>query len=293
MNGGDKQFPFGSLEHSRLELVPTEGIEEQADFLPERTKVALTCLTRGIEDSLRLTERLMKRGLQIVPHISARIVADEEHLEEIVRRLEDLDVNEIFVVGGDAKKPAGPFSNALELLSAMAARGHNFEHIGIGGYPEGHPDIDNDALNQALLDKQPFATYIVSQMCFNPETIVDWVAGIRRQGVRLPVVVGIPGVVEKKRLFQISRKIGVGGSARFLRKHAGLMGSLFASILRSGSYRPDGLVKELVSYVGNQDHNITGFHIYTFNQVGSTEKWRQQMLNSSEESTEGDKVAQR
>jgi methylenetetrahydrofolate reductase (NADPH) len=275
--GNESEGALGEvLAHLRYEVFPTKGAEALAGHLPKEVKVTVTCSpTRGIEATLVLTERLAERGSQVVPHISARLVADEAHLEGIVRRLDDLDVREIFVIGGDAKNPVGPFSSAFELLCAMSDMGHNFEHIGIAGYPEGHPIIDDDALRRVLWDKLPFATYIVSQMCFDPRAIVGWVIDIRRRGIRLPVIVGIPGVVDKKRLFQVSRKIGVGDSARFLKKHTTLAVSLF----KAGGYSPDSLVRELVPYVGDQDCNIIGFHVYTFNQIESTEKWRREMLN--------------
>jgi sarcosine oxidase subunit beta len=207
-------------------------------------------------------------------------VVDEGHLEEIVERLGNLEVKEIFVIGGDAKNPVGSFSSAFELLSTMADLGHSFEEIGVGGYPEGHPLIDDDALRRALLDKQRFATYIVSQMCFDPGTILNWVADVRRLGVSLPILIGVPGVVNKKRLLQICRKLGVGQSARFLRKHSSLMGSLFAELLKSGGYSPDRLVGELAPYVGGQDSGIEGFHFYTFNQVEGMKEWRRRILRS-------------
>ena len=217
---------------------------------------------------------MSERGFRVVPHISARLVADRAHLEEIVRRVEDLGVREIFVIGGDAREPTGPFSGAFDLLSAMDGLGHAFEHIGIGGYPEGHPVIPDDALRQALLDKLPFATYIVTQMCFDPDAIVTWVADLRQRGIDLPVYVGLPGVVERKKLLQISLKIGVGDSARFLKKYTNVLARYF----KPGGYRPDDLVRWLTPYLGDLAYNIAGFHIYTFNQVESTEKWRQQML---------------
>jgi methylenetetrahydrofolate reductase (NADPH) len=266
-----------ALARPRFELIPMEGARERAAHLPKGAKVAITCSpTRGIESTLLLGEELSERGFQIVPHISARLVAGRAHLEEIVRRLNDLGVGEVFVIGGDARKPAGPFSGALELLSAMTDLGHDFEHIGIGGYPEGHPAIDDNTLLRALLDKQPFATYIVSQMCFDPGAILDWVADMRRRGIELPVYVGLPGVVERKRLLRVSLKIGVGDSARFLTKYTNVL----TRLLKPGGYNPDGLVKELAPYVGDREYNIVGFHIYTFNQVESTEKWRQQTLDS-------------
>jgi methylenetetrahydrofolate reductase (NADPH) len=264
-----------ALVRPRFELMPMEGAIEWAAHLPEGAKVTVTCSpTRGIESTLLFGEELLARGFRIVPHIAARLVVDRAHLEEIVRRLDDLSVKEIFVIGGDAKKPAGPFSGAFDLLSTMADSGHDFEHVGVGGYPEGHPIIDDGTLRQALLDKRPFATYVVSQMCFDPGAILDWVADIRQRGIGLPVYVGLPGVVERKKLLQISLKIGVGDSARFLTKHTNLV----TRFLKPGGYSPDELVKELAPYVGDQDYNIAGFHIYTFNQVDATEKWRREML---------------
>jgi methylenetetrahydrofolate reductase (NADPH) len=266
-----------ALARPRFELIPMEGVIERAALLPEGAKVAVTCSpTRGIESTLLLGEELLERGFRIVPHIAARLVADRAHLDEIVRRLDDLGVREIFVIGGDAKKPVGPFSSAVELLSAMADSGHDFEHVGVGGYPEGHPNIDDETLRQTLLDKRPFATYVVSQMCFDPGAILNWVADIRQRGIGLPVYIGLPGVVERKKLLQISLKIGVGDSARFLTKYTNVL----RRFLKPGGYSPDELVNNLAPYVEDRDYNIAGFHIYTFNQVESTEEWRRQVLDS-------------
>jgi len=168
--------------------------------------------------------------------------------------------------------------SAFELLSAMADLGHHFERVGIGGYPEGHPVIDDDTLLQAILDKRAFATYVVTQMCFDPAAILDWIKDIRRRGIDLPVYVGLPGAVERKKLLRISMKIGVGDSARFLTKHTNVL----TEFLKSGRYSPEKLVKDLAPYVGDRDYNIAGFHIYTFNQVQSTEQWRQKMLGSQQ-----------
>jgi methylenetetrahydrofolate reductase (NADPH) len=264
-----------ALAQARFELIPVEGADERAAHLPKGTTVTITCSpAKGIESTLLLGEKLLQRGLRVVPHISARLVADRAHLQEIVRQLDSLGVTEIFVIGGDAREPAGPFSGAFDLLCAMDDLGHAFEQIGIGGYPEGHPVIADDTLRQALLDKLPFATYIVSQMCFDADAIVAWVADLRQRGIHLPVYVGLPGVVERKKLLQVSLKIGVGDSARFLKKYTNVLARLFTS----GGYSPDDLVRRLTPYLGDRALNIAGFHIYTFNQVGSTEKWRQQML---------------
>jgi methylenetetrahydrofolate reductase (NADPH) len=275
MSGAQNGALVGALSRPGFELIPMEGAIERTADLPEGAKVAISCSPApGIEGTLSLGEELLARGFEIVPHLAARLVADRAHLEEIVRRLEDLGVSEIFVIGGDAREPVGRFSSAFGLLCAMADVGHCFERVGIGGYPEGHPTIDDRTLNRALLDKRPFATYIVSQMCFDPGAILDWVTDIRRLGIDLPVHVGIPGVVEWKKLLRISLKIGVGDSTRFLTKHANLV----TRFLKPGGYSPERLVKELAPYVGDRNYGIVGFHIYTFNQVQSTEEWRRGLL---------------
>jgi methylenetetrahydrofolate reductase (NADH) len=272
----DAGASFRALSRPRFELIPMEGAIGRTADLPEGAKVAVSCSPRrGIEGTLLLAEELRSRGFEVVPHLAARLVADSAHLEKLVRRLKDLNVDEVFVIGGDAREPAGRFSSALELLCAMAEVGHPFERVGVGGYPEGHPAIDDGALWRALLDKRPFATYIVSQMCFDPGAILRWVEDIRGWGMDLPVYVGIPGVVEWKKLLQISLKIGVGDSTRFLTRHTDLV----ARLLKPGGYSPEALVRGVAPYVGDRDYDIAGFHIYTFNQVESTEKWRRGMLD--------------
>lgn len=268
----------GALAYPRFELMPFEGAEEQAAHLPAGSKVTITCSPhRGLENTLLFVEKLSEMGFRAVPHISARLISDEAHLEEIVRRLEDGGTREIFVIGGDVKDPAGTFSGTFDLLNTMSELGHGFEEVGVAGYPEGHPVISDRILRQALLDKRRYATYVVTQMCFNPDAILNWVFGIRQQGVALPVYVGLPGVVEWRKLLRISLKIGVGDSARFLTKNANLLMKLFKP-----TYRPDDLVEELALCIGDRDYNIRGFHLYTFNQVESLEKWRQPLLNPAE-----------
>jgi methylenetetrahydrofolate reductase (NADPH) len=271
MRNGGNEAPISSLARFRFEVMPTEGAREQAAYLPGEATVAVSCsLAKGIGATLALGEELSGRGFRVVPHLSARLVKGESHLGGILRRLDAASIKDVFVVGGDAREPLGPYADALALLSAMAGLGHGFEQVGIAGYPEGHPAIADGALRRALLDKAPLATYIVTQMCFDPGAILDWVAGIRREGVGLPVYAGIPGVVERKKLVRISLKIGVGDSARFLAKHAGLV----ASLLKSRVYNPGELVEELAPRAGDEDYGIVGFHAYTFNQVQSTEEWR-------------------
>jgi methylenetetrahydrofolate reductase (NADPH) len=224
---------------------------------------------RGIEATLRLTEELSRRGFDVVPHVSARSVSDREHLREIIDRLRAVGVRDVLVIGGDVDEP-GSFASAHELLAAMAELGHPFLEIGIAGYPESHPFISDEATIRAMFEKEPFATYVVSQLCLDARVIAGWIARVRARGVRLPIYVGIPGVVPRRKLLRIATKIGVGESMRFVRKH----GNMLARLLLRGSVGPGQLVGGLAPHADA----FAGFHVYTFNELADTERWRQQTL---------------
>ena len=221
--------PLRRLEHPRYEIVPVKGAHEQAVHLPVGAEVSVTCSpTLGIGNTLALAEDLLRQGFRVVPHLAARLVEGETHLKEVLRRLEGSGLRGVFVVGGDSKVPAGPFASGLELLEAVARLGAGIERVGVPAYPEGHPLVAEEELMKVLLAKQSFASYAVTQICFDPGTILRWLAGARERGLKLPVYVGVPGVVDRKKLLRISLKIGLGDSMRFLKKQTGLVGRLLS-----------------------------------------------------------------
>jgi methylenetetrahydrofolate reductase (NADPH) len=243
------------------------------EHVPKDVKVTVTSSPRrGIDATLRLAEELARRGFAVVPHVSARLVRDESHLREVVERLRAMGAHDALVIAGDVDRPAGEYAGAADLLSRLAQLEHSLDEIGIAGYPESHPLIDDEAAIAAMFEKEPFATYIVSQLCFDPGVIAAWIARVRERGVRLPVYVGIPGVVSNTKLLRISRRIGVGESARFLGKHANRV----VRLLLPGGYRPDRLLAGLAQTLPGPEH-IAGFHVYTFNEVEKTEAWRRQL----------------
>ncbi len=243
--------------------------------VPREVKVTVTASpTKGLDPTLELAERLSTAGYEVVPHLSARLVLDDGHLHSILARLEEAGLREAFVVAGDASQPAGQFEGAADLLRAMAGLGHGLSAVGITGYPESHPLIDDQTTIQAMFEKAEFATYIVSQICFDASVTASWIANVRARGTRLPIHVGIPGIVHTTRLLRTSSRIGLGDSVRFLRKHRGLVGRL----LLPGTYDPSGLIRELAPTLADPEGKVAGFHVFTFNELEATERWRREQL---------------
>ncbi|HWM04139.1 MAG TPA: methylenetetrahydrofolate reductase [Actinophytocola sp.] len=264
----------GWLRNVRYEVIPTNTVEDRiVESVPTDVTVTVTASpTKGLDPTLALAERLARGGYRVVPHLSARLVVDDVHLKEIVDRLLRAGIDDVFVPAGDADPPLGRYDGALPLLADLTALGRPFRHVGITGYPESHPAIDDDIVVQAMWDKRAHATYIVSNMCFDAKVLARWVRRVRRRGVDLPIRVGLAGPVERTKLLAMAGKIGVGESARFLGKHL----SWFARL--ATTYSPEKLLTRTAAELSTSDSVVAGLHIFTFNQVAETERWRSRLL---------------
>jgi methylenetetrahydrofolate reductase (NADPH) len=233
--------------------------------VPTDAYVTVTTSPRkGLEPTLKLAERLAGHGYAVVPHLAARHVRDRGHLAEIVERLLALDVSDVLVMAGDAEEPAGKYDGSLPLLRAQAELGRPFDEVGITGYPETHAFISDAATIKSMFEKEEFATYIVSQICFDPQVTAAWVDAVWERGTRLPIHIGLPGAVPCPKLRRISARIGVGDSLRLLPE--------------DGDFDADALVTGLQESLGRPRPNVGGFHVFTFNDLEGTERWRQRML---------------
>lgn len=264
-----------AVREAYMEIFPTATIENRLTALKPGAYVAVTCSpSKGVGETLQMTARLAKRGFRVIPHIAAKMVRDRAHLAEILAWLDDLPVESIFVPGGDAVRPVGEFHTAFELLRAIADFDHRFTEVGVAAHPEGHPNVDDDVLINELKKKQPLATYLVTQMCFDADLLGNWLRMIRKNGIELPAWIGIPGVSDRTSLLKTSLRIGVGDSLRYLRRK----GAATRRLMQNGAYTPDDLLSGMLPLLADPRLKIDGFHIYCFNQVEKTEQWRAAVL---------------
>lgn len=240
----------------------------------ELTITVTSSPSRGIEATLALAERLATAGYRVVPHLAARLLTGKPHLEQVLGRVAALGACEVFVVAGDIDEPQGPFEGAAALLRAMAELAPALDQIGITGYPESHAFISDDTTIQAMFEKAPYATYIVSQICFDPSVVGEWIHRVRDRGVELPIYVGLPGPSDPVKLLALTRRIGLGESARFLRRH----GSWIKRLTFPRGYDPSALLTGLVPHLSPPANRIAGIHLFTFNELAQTERWRQAEL---------------
>ena len=248
---------------SRIEIIPSEGIVERVKALvPLTTTLTVTCLPHhGIERTMRAAVQLSVLGYSVIPHLAARSLHSRADLTGILRDCNVAGIGEVFVIGGDRKKPAGTYESALPLLEDIAQYSGGAMRAGVAGYPEGHPAIGPVDMLDALVAKQHLASHVVTQMCFSAPKILNYAALLRREGVRLPVWAGVAGSVPRTKLVSLATQIGVGSSLKFLSRK----GPLARKLLSGDRYSPQSLMAGLESQPGS----IAGIHLYSFNSLDS------------------------
>jgi methylenetetrahydrofolate reductase (NADPH) len=264
-----------ALEDPIFELLPLKNLPDQIPALPAGARVSVTASpNKGIDATVDWAAQLQADGFRAIPHLSARMIPDRAKLEELLGRAREAGLTHGFVVGGDADEP-GEYLDGLSLLRAMQEIGHPFATLGCPGYPNGHADIPDEALETALRDKAPFVQHVTSQMDFDTKLIAAWVRRLRSDGFEPQIVIGVPGVADPQKLLNVAARIGVKDAKRFLVKNLRFVTGMARS---GGFYKPTGFVEAMGPLLADPSVRVTGFHLYTFNAVEATESWRQSML---------------
>jgi methylenetetrahydrofolate reductase (NADPH) len=256
-----------------IEMIPLSGAQQKVALIPSPSTITVTCSQRlGLAATLDLADVCVEAGHRVVPHLAARQIRDDAELSDIVARLRESGIEDVYVIGGDAAQPTGRFDSAGDLLEAFERGGHAFASVGVACYPEGHPAITGDVLLSELRRKQRFADYMVSQLCFDAATLVGWLRRTRDAGITLPLRIGIAAPVKAHKLVELSMRIGVGSSLRFLTKQRGLVNNM----LIGGRYEPEHLLQDVEQIAALDELVISGLHIFSFNEVAGAAAWRQQ-----------------
>ena len=228
------------------------GPKTNLDTLPALKDVYITMLPGGdFKETAQQAINLVKKGFNPVPHFPARSMTDEAQLKEYITMCKDGGVKQALVIGG-GREPMGKFDSSFQLLET----GY-FEKmkIGIAGHPEGSPDISDNVLEKAMIDKKPYADYIVTQWLMQSEPIIEFIS---KQSV--PVHVGITGPMKISSLIKFANIVGAKNSINFIKSNF----SRAIDLLKPKD--PNDLVDKI------KDHT-QHFHIYTFGGLRETNNW--------------------
>lgn len=250
-------------------------LEEARGTIPPGTRINITFLgNEPPELRLRAARAAARLGFVPVPHLSARRLRSRAEAAEFLAALREAGAAEdVFVVGGDPAVPQGPYADALSLLRSGLLQEYGVRHVGVSGYPEGHPAIGEPVLwsaieeKAAVLREQGLAGSVITQFGFDVEPVLRWVEDLRERGVDLPVRVGVPGPAGVRRLLSYATRFGVGTGAGIARKYGFSLTNLM------GTAGPDRFVRSLAERYDAGRHGDLGLHFYTFGGIAATADW--------------------
>jgi methylenetetrahydrofolate reductase (NADPH) len=250
-------------------------LEQAADVIPQGTKIPVTFLPgETFEMRIAAAKRVRELGFLPIPHISARRLTSQQELEGFLAGLQrEVGTDHAFVVAGDPPEPLGPYEDALSIIRSGLLAKYGIRRIGISGYPEGHPEIGNDKLWQAIRDKKSailerghdFA--VVTQFSFDAEPVLAWLEQVRAAGIEATVRVGVPGPASVKRLLAFAARCGVGASTKVLQKY----GISITKLLSTAG--PDEIVRAYAAGLDPAKHGPVLLHFYPFGGLRATAEW--------------------
>jgi len=271
------------LKESSIETTPNvyDKYGNFSDLVPLEHSIYVTYLpgenpSRVIETS----KKLIEEGFNAIPHLPARTIENNSDLEKYIGLLsENAGCSKILVIGGGGDQK-GNISSSIDVLKTELLSKYNFKEVGLAGHPEGSPDISEEEINKAIVEKNIFAknadfkAYLATQFFFEASSFKKWEKKLNLLNNKLEIHAGIPGPATLKTLISYAKSCGIGNSIRFLSRQA-------INITKIATTRtPDKLVADLADYKEeNQYSKLTKLHFYPFGGIKKTSEWLNNITN--------------
>ena len=262
-----------------IEVMPrtAEKIDDFRAILPEGTRVYVAHIEgTPIEDMVATAKRITAEGFPVMPHFPARIIGDEAMLGDWIARYQgDAGINQALLLAGGVDKPHGKFHCSMQLMETGLFDKAGFKRLHVAGHPEGNKDIDPDGSDRNVLDalrwKQAFAARtdakmaLATQFCFEAKPVIAWVDRLQREGIDLPVHIGIAGPAKLQTMIKFAMTCGVGPSLRVLQRRAADVAKLVLP------FTPEEILTELAIHkASNPDFGIAQVHFFPLGGITKT-----------------------
>ncbi len=275
----------GLLRAATLEVYSRNAPEQIGASLPPGTDIYVSYLPGDdMTKRVDIAKALRDGGYNPVLHVPARQMLNREYLDEyIAAAARAASINRVLLIAGDTTRPRGPFATSLDVIKSGVLQKHGVRHVDVAGHPEGNVGMAPDDLIRVLIDKRDAARAagltmgVVTQFCFDPHPIADWLKSVHAAKLDCPIRVGLAGPANPATLMKFALRCGVGNSLLALQKHVGTIGRLLKDTGPDGVVR--GLADSLDSDVGARVEN---FHFFPFGGLTKTTAWIAGMLKETQ-----------
>jgi methylenetetrahydrofolate reductase (NADPH) len=262
-----------------IEVMPrtAEKIDDFRAILPEGTRVYVAHIEgTPIADMVATAKRIAGEGFAVMPHFPARIIADETVLGDWIARYQgEAGIDQALLLAGGVDKPHGKFHCSMQLMETGLFDKAGFKRLHVAGHPEGNKDIDPDGSDKnvlaALRWKQAFSRRtdaemaLATQFCFEAMPVIAWVERLQREGIDLPIHIGIAGPAKLQTMIKFAMTCGVGASLRVLQRRAADVAKLVLP------FTPEEILTELAIHkANNPDFGIAQVHFFPLGGINKT-----------------------
>ncbi|MDJ0827198.1 MAG: methylenetetrahydrofolate reductase [Rhodobacter sp.] len=270
------------LQGYSIEVMPrtAEKVEDFSAILPAGTRVYIAHIEgTPIEDMVATARRIAGEGYDVMPHFPARIIPDAATLADWIARYQgEAGVDQALLLAGGVKEPVGAFHSSMQLMETGLFDKAGFKRLHVAGHPEGNRDIDPDGsdwnVSEALQWKQKFsertdaAMAIATQFAFEAQPVIAWVDRLAREGIALPVHIGIAGPAKLQTLIKFAIACGVGPSLKVLQRRAMDVTKLVLP------YEPTDVVAALAAHkAANPAFGIEQVHFFPLGGIKTCAAW--------------------
>jgi methylenetetrahydrofolate reductase (NADPH) len=258
----------------------TGGLEHARAVLPPGTRLELAFVdSEDLAARMRTARAIMASGFVPVPVIAARRLESRGSLWRYLAELRAAGAGErVVVVGGDPRRPRGPYPDAASVIASGALERHGVREVRVAGHPGGHPAVTDAVLWQAIaaktaaLEQRGLRAGVVTQFGFDAAQVLAWLAGLRARGLAMPVRVGVPGPASVRTLLAGAAKCDVSVTAPVAREYG------FSLDDRTGTATPGRFIRALAAGYDERLHGAVKLHFTTFSGVAATADWISRFL---------------
>lgn len=283
--------PASLLQSSSIEVTPRSfaRLGRAPLALPPGSEVFIAHIEgTDFADMLATARSLRAAGMEPVPHLPARLIADASALQGQLRAYRDAaGVGRALLIAGGRRQPLGNLSSSLDLIGTGHFDRFGFTHLYFAGHPEGNSAIDprggSAITDAALISKQALAQRsdaqfgLVTQFLFDEGPVIAWAQRLHGAGIDLPIRVGLAGPARLQSLIRFALDCGVGASVGVLQRRARDLRKLLVPIT------PDALIAALDAHRAEQPETlISGLHLFPFGGIAGCLDWLAQARAQAE-----------
>lgn len=208
-------------------------------------------------------------GFTVMPHLTC-VGHPRPELEAMADRIHAAGFRNIMALRGDPPKGETSFTPcadglryASDLVALLKARHPDF-CLGVGGYPEKHPEAPSPAADLDHLRRKvdAGADFITTQLFFDNAVYYRFVESCRKAGIMVPIVPGIMPVLSLKQIQRFTTLCGATLPAPLLRR-------LEVAAENPGVVEIIGVDWALDQIRDLLAHGAPGYHLYIMNRASS------------------------